>query len=278
MSLFVTSLNSGSNGNCYYVGNQHEAVLIDGGISRRETEKRMKRLGLSMKKVKAIFVTHEHGDHIHGVPSLAKKHQLCVYASDLMWQLGNLGVSDTRIERFKAYDPVKIGNLSITAFPKFHDACDPYCFTVSSESVTVGIFTDLGTPCEHVIKHFQQCHAAFLESNYDDTLLQNGSYPIHLKQRIRSDKGHLSNTQAAELFVKYRPPFMSHLFLSHLSEENNRPAIVQKLFRRIAGSTTIVIASRDREIPLYHITHSNKHMMSTRRSGQVSSVLQLELW
>ncbi len=278
MSLFISSLNSGSNGNCYYVGNQHEAVLIDGGISRRETEKRMKRLGLSMNKVKGIFVTHEHGDHIHGVASLAKKHRLCVYATDITWQSGNLGVNDTRIERFKAYEPVRIGNLSITGFPKFHDACDPHCFIVSSESVTVGIFTDLGAPCEHVIKHFQQCHAAFLEANYDEDLLQNGSYPIHLKQRIRSDKGHLSNAQAAELFVKYRPSFMSHLFLSHLSRENNRPAIVQKLFRRIAGGTNIVIASRDRETPVYHITNSLRNTLSAKRSGQVSSILQLELF
>lgn len=275
MSLFVSSLNSGSNGNCYYIGNQHEAVLIDGGISRRETEKRMKRIGLSMKKVKAIFVSHEHGDHVHGIPSLAKKHQLCVYASDATLQFGNLGLHDTRIERFSAYDPVKIGNLTITAFPKFHDACDPHSFIVSSESVTVGVFTDIGASCEHVIKNFSQCHAAFLESNYDEEMLTKGNYPIHLKQRIRGGKGHLSNTQAAELFMKYKPSFMSHLFLSHLSQENNRPAIVQKLFKRIAGGTSIVIASRDRETPLYHISNSLRGRSTSRN---VSSAFQMDLF
>ena len=275
MSLLVSSLNSGSNGNCYYIGNQHEGVLIDGGISRRETEKRMKRIGLSMKKVKAIFVSHEHGDHVHGIPSLAKKHQLCVYASDATLQFGNLGLNDTRIERFRAYNPVKIGNLTITAFPKFHDACDPHSFIVSSETVTVGVFTDIGASCEHVIKNFSQCHAAFLESNYDEELLKKGSYPIHLKQRIRGGKGHLSNTQAAELFVKHKPSFMSHLFLSHLSQENNRPAIVQKLFKRIAGGTSIVIASRDRETPLYHISNSLRGRSTSRN---VSSAFQLDLF
>ncbi|HEX5168396.1 MAG TPA: MBL fold metallo-hydrolase [Cyclobacteriaceae bacterium] len=275
MSLFISSLNSGSNGNCYYVGNQHEAVLIDGGISRRETEKRMRRVGISMKKVKAIFISHEHGDHVHGIPSLAKKHQLCVYASETTWRSGNIGLNDARIERFKAYEPVKIGNLSITAFPKLHDACDPHSFIVSSDSVTVGIFTDIGAPCQHVVNHFRQCHAAFLESNYDEELLINGSYPAHLKQRIRGGKGHLSNTQAAELFVKHKPPFMSHLFLSHLSQENNRPAIVQKLFRRIAGGTSIVIASRERETPLYHISNSLNPRPSSRN---ISPALQLELF
>jgi len=275
MSLFVTSLNSGSNGNCYYVGNQHEAVLIDGGISRRETEKRMKRLGLSMKKVKGIFVSHEHGDHIHGVPSLAKKHQLCVYASNGTLQYGRLGLNDTRIERFKANEPVTIGNLTITAFPKFHDANDPHSFIVASETVTVGIFTDIGSACDNVVKHFKQCHAAFLEANYDRELLIKGNYPIYLKQRIMGGKGHLSNDQAAELFVQHKPSFMSHLFLSHLSRENNRPAIVQKLFRRIAGKTSIVIASRDRETPVYQIRNSFRTSSSP---SIVRSALQLELF
>lgn len=275
MSLFVASLNSGSNGNCYYVGNQHEAVLIDGGISRRETEKRMKRLGLSMKKVKGIFVSHEHGDHIHGVPAIAKKHQLCVYASEGTLQYGRLKLNDTRIERFKANEPVSIGNLTITAFPKFHDANDPHSFIVTSETVTVGIFTDIGAACENVIKNFQLCHAAFLEANYDRELLIKGNYPIHLKQRISGGKGHLSNDQAAELFVKYRPSFMSHLFLSHLSQENNRPAIVQKLFRRVAGKTSIVIASRDRETPLYHIRNSFR---TNSPSQSIRSTFQLELF
>jgi phosphoribosyl 1,2-cyclic phosphodiesterase len=163
----------------------------------------------------------------------------------------------------------------VTAFPKFHDACDPHSFIVSSETVTVGIFTDIGATCDHVINNFSLCHAAFLECNYDEDLLMNGSYPAHLKQRIRGGKGHLSNIQAAELFVKYKPSFMSHLFLSHLSQENNRPAIVQRLFRRIAGGTSIVVASRDRETPLYQITNLSRGRATSRN---VSSVLQLELF
>src|SRR6186713_1108489 len=120
MSLQISSLNSGSNGNCYYISNQDEAVLVDGGISCRETEKRMKRLGLSMKKVKAVFVTHEHGDHIHGVPVLARKHKLAVYITKPTLQGGRI-LLEGRVESFLPYEPVKIGNLTITAFPKLHD-------------------------------------------------------------------------------------------------------------------------------------------------------------
>lgn len=253
MSMFICSLNSGSNANCYYLGNQDEAILIDGGLSCRETVKRLNRIGLSIKKVKAIFVTHEHGDHIHGVSGLSKKYQLPVYITPQTLQNGRLQVREDLIFRIKSHETVTIGNISITAFPKLHDASDPQSFIVECLKVRVGVFTDIGTPCEHVIRHFQQCHAAFLEANYDEDMLTNGSYPFHLKNRIRGDYGHLSNDQALQLFARYRPAFMSHLFLSHLSRDNNSPKIVRKVFTRIAGGTKIVIASRDKETALYHI-------------------------
>ena len=264
MSLFISSLNSGSNGNCYYIGNGDEAILVDGGISCRETVKRMKRLGLSPKKLKAIFVTHEHGDHTHGVPGLSKKFQLPVYITSNTFTNGKLLIRKDLVHSFRAYEPVTVGNLSVTAFPKFHDACDPHSFIVEGFGVTVGVFTDLGAACKHVIKNFQQCHAAFLEANYDEQLLENGSYPFHLKKRIRSELGHLSNDQALDLFVHHRPPFMSHLFLSHLSRDNNSPKLVKQLFTRNAGRTEIVVASRDRETKLYHIRNVRKASTSPR--------------
>lgn len=253
MSLFVASLNSGSNGNCYYVGNQEEAVLIDGGISCRETVKRMKRLGLSMKKVKAVFVSHEHGDHIHGITTLSKKFQLPIYITPGTLSNGNLNVSPDRIFSFQANDPCRFGDLTVTAFRKFHDACDPHSFIVSGGSVNVGIFTDIGSACDNVISYFKKCHAAFLEANYDEYMLEKGGYPLALKNRIRGGQGHLSNKQAVELFTTHRPSFMSHLFLSHLSKNNNTPKLVRELFTRVADKTEIIIASRDKETKLYHI-------------------------
>ena len=278
MSLFISSLNSGSNGNCYYIGNQEEAVLIDGGISCRETERRMKRLELSIRKVKAIFVTHEHSDHIYGVASLSKKYQLPVYVTAGTLREGKLRLKESLITPFRAYEPVTIGNLSVTAFPKFHDAIDPYSFMVTSHAVNVGIFTDIGSPCEHVVKHFEQCHAAFLEANYDEELLDKGSYPLFLKNRIRDGKGHLSNKQAAQLVIDHKPSFMSHLFLSHLSKNNNTPKIVKDLFTRIAGRTQIIIASRHKETQLYHIRNTpgfmGKQVKSFKHSPAQLSLFQ----
>src|SRR5688572_14898721 len=116
MSLFIASLNSGSNGNCYYIGNGSEAILVDAGISCRETERRMSRLNLSMQQVKAIFVSHEHSDHIRGVPVLANKYKLPVYITAATCHHGNLSLSSKC--SFKPYEPIHIGALSITAFPK----------------------------------------------------------------------------------------------------------------------------------------------------------------
>jgi phosphoribosyl 1,2-cyclic phosphodiesterase len=253
MSLFIASLNSGSNGNCYYIANHHEAVLIDAGISCRETELRMKRLNLSMKKVKAIFVSHEHSDHTKGVAGISKKYKLPVYVTPSTLQHRGLKVKEHLIFPFKANDPVTVGQLTITGFPKFHDASDPHSFVVANETVKVGVFTDLGVACDHVVHHFKQCHAAFLEANYDEHLLETGRYPLHLKNRIRSDKGHLSNAQALELFRKHRPSFMSHLFLSHLSKENNSPVLVERLFKPVAGATSIIIATRYKETKVFPI-------------------------
>lgn len=253
MALYITSLNSGSNGNCYYIGNDTEAVLIDAGISCRETERRMKRLGLSMNKVKAIFVSHEHSDHIKGVPVLAERYSLPVFITERTFLQGHMRLQQQLVHSFTAHEPVSIGSLAITAFPKEHDATDPHSFTISDKGITVGVFTDIGVPCDRLTTHFSQCHAAFLEANYDEDLLENGRYPYHLKNRIRGGKGHLSNKQALEIFTSHRPAFMTHLLLSHLSRDNNDPQLVHQLFSEHAQNTRIIIASRFESTDIYTI-------------------------
>jgi phosphoribosyl 1,2-cyclic phosphodiesterase len=253
MSLFISSLNSGSNGNCYYVGNRHEAVLIDAGISCREIERRMLRSGLNIRHVKAVFISHEHSDHIRGVETISKKYRLPVHITGPTLSNSRLQLDKSLVRSFKAYEPVVVGGLTVTAFPKLHDAAEPHSFTISGEGIRIGVFTDIGSGCEHVTRNFSECHAVFLESNYDEKMLEEGAYPYYLKKRISSDSGHLSNTQALELFTTYRPPFMSHLLLSHLSKDNNSPRLVHDLFTKHASNTQIVVASRDKESEVYQI-------------------------
>jgi phosphoribosyl 1,2-cyclic phosphodiesterase len=253
MSLYIAALNSGSNGNCYYIGTQQEAVLIDAGISCRETERRMMRMGLPLRNVKAIFITHEHTDHTRGAEVLSRKYGIPVYITEATYRSSRINLESQALMSFKAGMPVDIGNLRVNPFPKLHDASEPHSFTVSTNGLTAGVFTDLGTACEHVIHHLSQCHAAFLEANYDERMLENGRYPVYLKRRIRGMEGHLSNDQALDLFITHRSPWMQLLVLSHLSAENNHPQLVHDLFSRHANGTKIVVASRYEETEVFCI-------------------------
>lgn len=254
MALFISSLNTGSNGNCFYIGNNDEAILVDAGLTCKETEIRMQRLALSMHKVKAIFISHEHNDHIRGLPVLAKKYQIPVYITTPTLIRGKQILQENLINSFTAYSPIQLGNLSITAFPKKHDAAEPHSFTVSCNGITVGVFTDIGGHCDHVIANFKKCNAIFLEANYDEEMLEKGRYPYYLKNRIRGGNGHLSNQQALDLFVSHKPAFMSHVFLSHLSKDNNCPDLVSKLFNEHANGTEVIVASRIQETGVYYIS------------------------
>jgi len=253
MSLYITSLNSGSNANCYYIGNNNEAVLIDAGLSCRETERRMKQLELPMERVKAIFISHEHADHITGLAGISKKYQLPVYITDSTLVRSNMPVEPQLVNSFKDAKPITIGNLAITPFKKSHDAADPHSFMVAGHGVNVGVITDIGYACKRVIKYFSQCQAVFLESNYCDDMLRNGNYPYHLQKRISSDEGHLSNAQALELFQQYQSADLQLLILSHLSKNNNKPELVEALFNQHAGNTQIVVASRYEASPVFCI-------------------------
>jgi phosphoribosyl 1,2-cyclic phosphodiesterase len=268
MPLQIASINSGSNGNCYYIGNGNDAVLVDAGLSCMVTERRMHSLGLSMKQVKAIFVSHEHTDHIKGLSTLANKYKLPVYITETTARQGLRLIKHLSVP-FLPGIPVSIGSLRVTPFTKQHDAVDPHSFIISGDGATVGVFTDIGVACTQVIHYFKQCHAAFLEANYDDALLEKGGYPIHLKNRIRSEHGHLSNAQALQLFEQHRPDFMSHLLLSHLSKDNNDPQLAKELFLSRAEGVEIVIASRYEASAVYNIHGAGEQTVVLRQGKQM---------
>jgi len=251
MPLYLASLNSGSNGNCYHIGNGAEAVLIDAGISCRETERRMIRLGLPMRNVKAIFITHEHTDHTRGAEVLSRKYGIPVYITEATYRHSRLNLEPEQVKHFTSGKPVQMGGLLVHPFPKMHDAADPHSFTVSANGLTAGVFTDIGNACREVEHRLNQCHAAFLETNYDEGMLERGRYPLYLKRRIRGMEGHLSNDQALALFTTHASPHLQLLLLSHLSAINNHPQLVQNIFSRHANGTKIVVASRYEESEVF---------------------------
>ncbi|MBK6446540.1 MAG: MBL fold metallo-hydrolase [Bacteroidetes bacterium] len=255
MSLQIASLNSGSNGNCYYVGNHNEAILIDAGVSCKETEQRMERLNLSLDKVKAVFISHEHIDHIRGVNQLCKKYSLPVYINPGTFKHSGIRIDKENVYHFNHHEKISFGGLTVVPFNKHHDAQDPVSFIIEHEGIKAGVITDIGQVCKTVIHYFRQCHACILESNYDEQLLQEGGYPMRLKKRISGGRGHISNIQALELFKKHKAGYMNHLLLGHLSKINNRPELVEQLYQSFQDDLTIVIASRDKESNLFEIDH-----------------------
>lgn len=240
----ICALASGSNGNCYYIGNNQEAVLIDAGLSFKQILKRLEAKALDPKKIKALFITHEHGDHVRGVRVTGKKLDIPVYMTEgtfnaafRAWKpISYLAVHDN--------DPVKIGSLTIFPISKNHDAAEPTSFRIESNGLNIGVFTDIGAPCDNVKNHLKQCHALFLETNYDYQMLKEGPYPYYLKVRIDSTVGHLSNLQAFELLNEHAHPELQCVFLSHLSAENNRPELALNEFKSMADKYLIKLTDR----------------------------------
>jgi phosphoribosyl 1,2-cyclic phosphodiesterase len=251
MHVQFVSLNSGSNANCYYVGTAHHAILIDAGLRCKEIEKRMQRLHLNIHKVKAIFISHEHSDHICGLVTLSKKYQLPVYITNATKANTSIPVEEHLSNHFVAEQKITIGDMEVLPFTKYHDAADPHSFVVTAYNFSVGIFTDIGFACSNVQYYFKQCNAVFLEANYCSEMLRNGRYAHFLKQRIESDEGHLSNDQALQLFLEHKSPNLSHLIMSHLSKNNNAPEKVQKVFAPYTNEIVLEIADRFKESKLH---------------------------
>ncbi len=277
MSLYFSSLNSGSNGNCYYVANEAAAILVDTGLSCRETEKRMNRLDLNMEKVKAIFISHEHGDHIKGLCVIAKKYRLPIYSTQKTFD-GCKDLPQEQLHFIEAFQPIIISGLEITAFPKLHDAADPISFVISYVGLHVGVFTDIGAPCKNLVHYFKQCQAIFLESNFDEEMLERGRYPYHLKNRIRGGFGHLSNNQALQIFMQHRHKDLKYLLLSHLSKDNNCPDLVKNMFTQHAGETQIVIAGRFEETAVYKLAKKQETKINVVRESKQITARQLSFF
>ena len=240
----LCALASGSNGNCYYIGNEKDAVLVDAGISAKQILIRIYEAGLDASRIKGIFVSHEHSDHIRGVRVLSKR--LGVPAWFSKGTFDSLPETE-RPEHTNIFIPGKAvysGSFIIHPFLKNHDAAEPCSFRLEHDDWHIGVFTDIGEACDRVKSNLRKCHALFLETNYDEKMLWEGSYPYSLKQRVASSHGHLSNNQAFELIREHAGPELVHVFLSHLSGENNRPELAEALFECLTDRFNVMLTSR----------------------------------
>lgn len=225
--LKFSVLASGSKGNACYVESPEGCVLVDAGLSCRELERRLARLGLSASRLDAIILTHEHIDHIRGAGVMARRYHLPVYTTD-----GTIRGGVRSLGELPRFVPVQTGkrfaikDLQIEPFTKCHDALDPFALTLSCDGVKLGIATDLGRSTRLVEDKLQGCNALITEFNHDPDMLENGPYPLFLKRRIKGPEGHLSNVEGVCLVASLVHEGLGHIVCAHLSEINNMPGLV----------------------------------------------------
>ncbi len=226
MSLEISVLASGSSGNSIVINNNKNTILIDAGLSGKELVKRLNNCGLNSNQPDAILITHEHNDHIKGAGILSRRLDIPVYANQATWsqmeeKIGPIEEKNCCI--FKSQ--FMIGNLGIIPFNISHDAVDPVGFIINYKTKNIGIATDMGHVPSDIRGKLRGLDFFVFEANHDLEMLRNGSYPYHLKKRIRSDQGHLSNDDTAHILPELIEDNYPKILLAHLSQENNNPQV-----------------------------------------------------
>jgi len=263
----MCSIASGSSGNCIYTGSDTTHILIDTGISGKRTEEGLKKLDLSMKEIDAVFITHEHADHIQGLGVLTRKYHVPVYCTSgtkrAILEDTSIGKVDpslfTEIEADEVY---RLKDLDITPFHISHDAAEPVAYRICHDGKKCAICTDLGVYNDYIVENLKGMDVLLLEANHDVRMLQVGPYPYYLKNRILGERGHLSNETSGQLLCRILHDQLQAIVLGHLSQQNNLPELAYETVR-------MEIAMSD--VPY---TGSDFPLMVAKRS-EVSEVIEI---
>jgi phosphoribosyl 1,2-cyclic phosphodiesterase len=247
----VSLLASGSKGNSLLLCNGQSRLLIDAGLSARELSRRLALAGVVVDTLDAILVTHEHVDHIRGLGLLSRRHNLPVYLHHTLAGILHDGQNPGRLVEFETGEELAIAGFGVRAFPVTHDAVAPVGFVVSGAFGKLGIATDLGLATRLVAEELRGCRCLVLESNHDEELLRDGPYPWPLKQRIKGNRGHLSNRDSAGLLETLCWEGLETVCLAHLRETNNHPGLAEAAAREVLDRQTgcrpdLLIGRQDR--------------------------------
>jgi phosphoribosyl 1,2-cyclic phosphodiesterase len=234
-------LGSGSSGNSAVVEIGGVRLLVDAGLSAKQLTDRAKGLGIDLKSIDGILLTHEHGDHIRGLRVLLKQAPVPVYATAATAHVvRETGIANATWKIFEAGQTFRIGEVEIEAFAIQHDAVDPVGFVMAHATYRLGLLSDAGFVTRGMVERLRGVHGLFVEANYDDALLEaDTKRPWSTKQRISSRHGHLSNAQAAELVAELAHPGLRRVVLGHLSRDCNTPDVAKGAMRRRSKSTAL---------------------------------------
>ena len=232
----VHVLASGSSGNAVFIKDEQTNILVDAGISARRITASLEALGVAVGDLNAVFITHEHEDHVKGLSTLLKKYRIPVYAKAAAWQAIAFKEPPPKCCYQGMPDSITLGQMRVEPFSISHDAADPVGFNLFCGATKCSVATDLGFVTDRVKEALALSDILVLESNHDLDLLQQGSYPWLLKKRIMSNRGHLSNTDAAWTIARLPRKSHTHVFLAHLSKENNRPDLARSTVSEILSS------------------------------------------
>lgn len=232
----LCSIASGSSGNCIYMGTEHRHILIDAGISGKRIEEGLNGLGLKTSEMQGILVTHEHIDHVAGLGVLARRYGIPIYATAgtiaAVRQMSSVGKIDEQLFRvIEAEKAFFVGDMKIEPIAISHDAAEPVAYQIGHGKKRAAVITDLGFYDAQIVKKLQKIDALVLEANHDVRMLELGPYPYSLKQRILSNRGHLSNENCGRLLGELLHDHFKAVVLAHLSKENNYPQLAYETVR-----------------------------------------------
>lgn len=231
--LRFASLGSGSEGNATVVSYGDTHILIDCGFSVREATRRLWRLGLTLEQLDAVLVTHEHSDHIKGVPALARKLNVPVFMTAGTLHSRDYGVIP-KLHLVRSGVALRVADVEITPVAVPHDAREPVQYVFQAAGRRLGVLTDLGSVTRHVLGCYEGCDALLVEANHDRTMLAWGTYPPSLKARVSGPWGHLSNEQAVELLQQLDTSRLQHLVIGHISQKNNTLELARRAMDSIS--------------------------------------------
>jgi phosphoribosyl 1,2-cyclic phosphodiesterase len=260
MNLNFCSLSSGSNGNCYYLGNEFHGILIDAGISATNIRKFLKNMDISMQAIMGVLITHNHIDHIRGLELITRKNSLPALTTHKIWKSilnPQMKISPDCIREIPLQQKFHLAGFDIEAFPVCHDAPETIGFHICAGDKKITIVTDLGHICQTAAPYIKAANLLVIESNYDEQMLVNSRYPHYLKARIGSDYGHLGNHQTASFLADNINDNLKNIYLAHLSKNNNSPEIVLQTLRQTFSERGITLNGQQRISILNRDTPTN---------------------